>query len=79
MQDSLVCVILTLLAEGAYIEQTTSTPIAYKIVHHGQSAALPGSIVQRLQVSHKVHETELPNGKRRLYLRKKLTCQNSPL
>ena len=69
MSEHLFSTTLLLLANGAYIEQSAAIPLTYRIVHQGDSVPLPGGIVQRLQISHKVRESNARvNGKKRLYL-----------
>jgi len=69
MSDQLFSATLSLLADGAYIEQTATAPIAYRLIHERNAVAIPGSIVQRLQTSQKLRESAAQvNGRKRLYL-----------
>ena len=59
---------LEILQSGGWIEQIRDCPIQYLLRHGGESAALPGHIVQRLLVSHRIKPTCKVSGRLRYVL-----------
>ena len=48
---------LSLLAEGAVIEQICEAPLTYRIKHASESAPLPGAVVQQLLVHRRIRQS----------------------
>lgn len=59
---------LEILKSGGWIEQIRDCPIQYLLRHGGESAVLPGHIVQRLLVSHRIKPTCKVSGRMRYVL-----------
>lgn len=55
--------VLSLLAEGAVIEQTSEAPLAYRVKHGGKSAPLPGGVVQQLMANNRIRPSCKVNGR----------------
>lgn len=68
-QDHLFNATLTLLAYGAVIEQTATSPLTFRIVYQGESVPLSGGIVQRLKLGRHIREICTVHGKKQFYRR----------
>lgn len=68
MSTEALCAVVEILQSGGWIEQIRDCPIQYLLRHGGESAALPGHIVQRLLVSHRIKPTCKVSGRLRYVL-----------
>ena len=59
---------IEILHSGGWIEQIRDCPIQYLLRHGGESVALPGHIVQRLLVSHRIKPACKMSGRLRYVL-----------
>jgi len=48
---------LSLLAEGAIVEQASAAPITYRLKHAGQSVQLPGGVFQQLIAHQRIRQS----------------------
>ena len=68
MSTEATSVVVEILQAGGWIEQIRDCPIQYLLRDGSESAALPGHIVQRLLVSHRIKPTCKVSGRMRYVL-----------
>jgi len=68
MSTEAICAVVEILQSGGWIEQIRECPIQYLLRHGGESVALPGHIVQRLLVSHRIKPACKVTGRMRYVL-----------
>lgn len=65
MQNTQFNAVLQLLASGAYIEQVSEAPLAFRICHSRETAPLPGGLVQQLLASRAIKPSCRVSGRMR--------------
>lgn len=65
MHTSQFNAVIQLLASGAYIEQVSEAPLAYRIHLGSDSAPLPGGLVQQLLASRVIKQSCRVSGRMR--------------
>lgn len=68
MSTEAIRAVVEILQSGGWIEQIRECPIQYLLRHGGESVALPGHIVQRLLVSHRIKPACKVTGRMRYVL-----------